>query len=68
VPFRNDGVPKAVEKEEEGSGILRRISASSDAKACWTRGLPDIQKPSSKARLAFFAGDGEVTGGKRAVK
>ena len=30
-------------REEEGSGILRMMSASSEAKACWTRGLSDIQ-------------------------
>jgi len=35
--------PLRKRREEDGSGILSRISASSVARACCTRGLSDIQ-------------------------
>ena len=42
-PFVDDGLPETLDSEEEGSWISGRISASSVAKADWTRGLSDIR-------------------------
>ena len=61
MPFADDGLSKTSE-EEEGSGILRRMSASSAAEAWWpayrTSGNRLTLLP--RHRMSVFAGDSKA--------
>ena len=46
--------PPRNSKEAELWSMLKRMFASSDARACWTNALSDIQKPTNRITMPYF--------------